>query len=380
MIYETDTDLVLVYDGTYWISTSPQRNLIINGSMQVSQRYGTTGKSFGTGGGSFYYGTDRFATMDYTWSAGSNLTVKQATPSGESISFPTGFNYAYKINTGATALTLASGGQIWVRHAIEGSNIAPYYNKKLTLSFWVRSSVTGTYTVWFGNSEAVASTARSLQLEYTINAANTWEFKTLTLDMAQATAAGTWSSTNTAGLFIYWMLGANANRSGDLNKNTWGEFTAYTFKSAAGVNWTSTANATFYLTGVQMSVGSVASPFEFKDYGRDLEECQRYYWMLKGGVAYSLYATGFARTTGAADFVFHSPVEMRTRPTSVESNAQVMTIPGTGTVAITGISSGDGAALTVGGVYVTGSASSGQHYFIGNNNDSNGYIAFSAEL
>jgi hypothetical protein len=367
MIYETDTNQVLVYDGSYWISTSPQRNLLFNGAMQVAQR--ATSATSKTADG--YYTADRWKVAISslgTWTQ----SVENDAPTGS------GFRKSLKMLCTTADASPAAGDYCLLQQDLEGQNVQALRKgtssaEQITVSFWVKANVTGTYVLFLQDYD----NTRSVSKTYSISSSGTWEFKSITFP---SDTTGALDNDNAGSFAVRWVLGVGTNWTSGTRNETWASLTLANLAQGQTANVAAATNNYWQITGVQMNVGANASPFEFKDYGRDLEECQRYYWMLKGGVAYSLYATGFARTTGAADFVFHSPVEMRTRPTSVESNAQVMTIPGTGTVAITGISSGDGAALTVGGVYVTGSASSGQHYFIGNNNDSNGYIAFSAEL
>lgn len=272
------------------------RNVIINGSMSISQRYGTTGISFGSGGGTLYYGTDRFSTEDYTWSAGSNPTVKQSTSTTEGFAFPSGFDYAYKINTGATGLTLASGGVIRIRHVVEGFNALPLYGKPCYLSFWVRSSKTGIYTINMNNGNWGAGQAtRMISQEFTIDVANTWEYKTIPVNMGSATASGTWNKTNSYGLGIEWVLGANADRTGDTYKNAWQTFSSYHIRTASSVNWAADANATFYLTGVQLEQNTQPTPFEQRPYGIELALCQRYYYRVNGPTT-AIYTS--AGTTG----------------------------------------------------------------------------------
>ena len=302
------------------------RNVIINGSMSVSQRYGTTGISFGAGGGNLYYGTDRFSTEDYTWSAGSNPTVKQSTSTTEGFAFPSGFDYAYKINTGATGLTLASGGVIRIRHVVEGFNALPLYGKPCYLSFWVRSSKTGIYTINMNNGNWGAGQAtRMIAQEFTIDVANTWEYKTIPVNMGSATASGTWNKTNSYGLGIEWVLGANANRTGDTYKNDWQTFSSYHIRTASSVNWAADANATFYLTGVQLEQNTQPTSFEQRPYGIELELCKRYYqqerWALETGPLIS--NLGFAWANTAYKWINVTfPTEMRTAPTvTTESGA-----------------------------------------------------------
>jgi len=246
------------------------RNLIINGNMEIAQR-GTTA-SVASGGGQQTFGADRFWTDNWNWSAGSNLTVSQDT------SAPTGFHRSYKIATGATGLTYGSGGRTSIVYRVEGFDISPNYTGNVVLSFWVRSSITGTYNLFLENADFGSSTTtRAHTPEYTISVADTWEKKTVIIAMATATASGAWSTTNTIGLGISWMLGAHANRTGDSYKAAWTTYSAITPQTTTGVNWATNANATFHLSGVQLEAGSVVTPFEQRHVAAELALCQRYY-------------------------------------------------------------------------------------------------------
>jgi hypothetical protein len=319
VIYMTDVDQTAVWDGTSWVGLDPSRdrNVIINGAMQVAQR--GTSFSFPSAGGGFWWGADRFSTLDYTWTAGSNITVSQ-----ETSVVPTGFNSAYKIATGATGLTFGSGGVMRIRTFIEGFNMRAHYSKTMTLSFWVRSSIAGTYNLFLENGNWDASTTtRAFQPEYTISAANTWEKKTITIDMASATSAGTWGTTNGIGLGITWCLGANANRTGDAYKSAWTTYSSIHMQTSTGTQWATNANATFYLTGVQLEAGAVATPFEFEDFGTTLAKCQRYYektydiGTAPGTTTYNGMVTGGMSTNGTNALIVpvRFKVEKRTTPT-----------------------------------------------------------------
>lgn len=284
------------------------KNLIMNGDMMVAQR--GTSFSFASGGGTRYYAADRWQTENYTWSSGSNITVSQ-----ETSVVPTGFKTAAKWATGGTGLTFASGGVQFLRTSIEGYNISRYYSNKLTLSFWVRSSTTGTYNLFLENGNwGAGTTTRAYAYEYTINAANTWEKKSLVIDMAAATAAGTWGTTSGFNFTLNWVLGAHADRTGNAYLNSWTTFSSYHFKTTNAVNLATIANSTFYLTGVQLEAGEVATPFSRAgggSYGNELLLCQRYYQVPStvGHVAYS--------ADGVMGFVF--PVTMRATPAATFS-------------------------------------------------------------
>ena len=355
------------------------RNVIINGAMQVAQR--GTSFSFPSAGGGYWWGADRFSTIDYTWTAGSNITVSQ-----ETSVVPTGFNSAYKIATGATGLTFGSGGVMRIRTFIEGFNMRAHYSKTMTLSFWVRSSIAGTYNLFLENANwDISATTRAFQPEYTISAANTWEKKTITIDMASATSAGTWGTTNGIGLGITWCLGANANRTGDTYKSGWTTYSSVVVQTSTATQWATNANATFYLTGVQLEAGAVATPFEFEDYGTTLAKCKRYFHR-EGDNNYYIYTTLTDWSTGNGYATFRAPVEMRTTPTLSYSSLSNFRIYASGSTAnptsivewTPGLSSGK---LSF-GVNITASNFSGgtKSGWISNNNAPSGWIGLSAEL
>ena len=289
------------------------RNLIINGNMEIAQR-GTTA-SVASGGGQQTFGADRFWTDNWNWSAGSNLTVSQDT------SAPTGFHRSYKIATGATGLTYGSGGRTRIVYRVEGFDISPNYTGNVVLSFWVRSSITGTYNLFLENADFGSSTTtRAHTPEYTISVADTWEKKTVIIAMATATASGAWSTTNTIGLGISWMLGAHANRTGDSYKAAWTAYSAITPQTTTGVNWATNANATFHLSGVQLEAGSVVTPFEQRHVAAELALCQRYYYRLTPSGAGSPLNVGLVDYTTGANVYNILPVAMRIAPTALEQS------------------------------------------------------------
>jgi hypothetical protein len=252
-------------------NASIMKNRIINGAMVIAQR--GTSFSFASGGGSYYYGADRFKTINYTWSAGTDPTV-----SNDTTVYPTGFRNSYKYATGATGLTFSAGGFQNIEQDIEGYNIADCYLGNITISFWVRASTAGQYNIMLTNNPS--SIERYSTRNYTINAANTWEQKSITVDLSAGVASGgTWNTTNGTGLSVQFILGAASNRTGNTGLNTWatGGSPNYDYQTTGCVNLATIANSTFYITGVQLEVGSSATGFEYRQYGTELALCQRYF-------------------------------------------------------------------------------------------------------
>lgn len=242
--------------GTAWV------NRIINGGMVIDQR--NAGASVTPSTLYNTYTLDRWNTV---YSVGSKFSVQQ---NAGSVTPPTGFQNYLGV-TSLSAYTPGSAEQYTLVQNIEGYNVADLGwgasgAATVTLSFWVRSSLTGTFGGVLGNSAA----NRTYPFTYTISAANTWEQKTLTVT---GDTTGTWLKTNGIGMQVIFSLGAGSTYLG-----TAGSWSGGTYTGATGqTNMVATNGATFYITGVQLEAGTVASPFERRDYGRELMMCQRYY-------------------------------------------------------------------------------------------------------
>jgi hypothetical protein len=242
---------------------SSWRNRIINGGMTISQ--GAAGATITPAVTSAYatnYPVDRFQVLV---GAASKLTTAQSSVA------PAGFSFSTLI-TSASAYTVGAGEVFVIRQNIEGFNTADLAwgtanAQTITLTFWVRSSITGT----FGGSLQNSASNRSYPFTYTINSANTWEFETITI---AGDTTGTWiGATNGIGIRVNLGLGVGSTFSG-----TAGAWSGSDLDSATGAtSVVGTNGATFYITGVQLEAGSAASPFEYRDYGRELIMCQRYY-------------------------------------------------------------------------------------------------------
>ena len=318
VVYETDTNRTLVWDNSAWVVINDpallsysgtgatvtadamtlggenvvpytgRKNAIINGDMRVAQR--GTSTTFSTGSGTLYYACDRFSADNYTWSGGGQITLSQ-----ESSIVPDGFSNSLKISVGSTPLTYNSGGYSAIKYSIEGYDASRFYDGNATLSFWVRSSVAGTYSILIANNWwGTGSADRGLILEYSISQANTWEKKYVTINFSQGTSAGTWGKTNGYGVLFQWFLGANANRVGDVYLDSWANWSAYEVMSSSATQLFTNANAVFYLTGVQLEVGDKATPFEHRSFGEELALCKRYFE--------TSYAYGVAFGTDQASF------------------------------------------------------------------------------
>ena len=236
------------------------KNRIINGAMVIDQR--NAGASVTPTDSQFV--VDRF-NIRITQS--SKLTAQQ---NQGSVTPPTGFtNYLGVTSSSAYAVTASDNFNIV--QIIEGYNIADLSfgtanAKTITLSFWVRSSLTGT----FGGSLTNSALDRSYPFTYTINQANTWEKETITIP---GDTTGTWLTTTGQGIRVWFGLGVGTDKSA-----TAGSWSANYYNSVTGAtSVVGTSGATFYITGVQLEKGTQATEFDYRDYGRELAMCQRYF-------------------------------------------------------------------------------------------------------
>ena len=234
------------------------KSRIINGAMVIDQR--NAGAAVTATGGNGVYAVDRFNTSISTGSC----TAQQST------TVPVGFNYSLSLTVG-TSGTPSASAQNTIQQVIEGFNMADFgwgtaNAKQVTLSFWVRSSLTGTFAVAFQN----VNYDRFYVSTYTINAANTWEQKSITLT---GDTTGTWNSTNGSGIRLKFDMGYGSNFN--TTANAWGAGEFYTVSGTTKL--VANSAATFYITGVQLEKGSTATSFDYRPYGTELALCQRYF-------------------------------------------------------------------------------------------------------
>jgi len=286
-------------------NASIMKNRIINGAMVISQYNGTSSVSIDNTKNQYYI--DRWAIQNNTGSA--VFSYQQVTTA------PTGFNNSLKITVTTADGSLSSTAKSQIYQPIEGFNFADLgwgtaNAKTITISFWVQSSVTGT----FGGALNNESQNRSYPFTYTINSANTWEYKTITI---AGDTTGTWTgATNGIGVYVNFSLGAGTSRSG-----TAGAWNSNWNTSATGAtNLLATNGATFYITGVQLEVGSSATGFEYRQYTTELQLAQRYYYRITSQGANTDYGNGFCDNTTAFNLLTIFPTTMRTAPTALEQN------------------------------------------------------------
>jgi len=289
------------------------KNRIINGAMVIDQRNAGASVSPVASG----YTLDRWqAVMNATGAKYSVQQTPSATESGFATRVGAGFQ-SYLAVTSLSAYTVGAGEIMAVQQIVEGFNIADLAfgtanAKTVTLSFWVYSSLTGT----FGGAIRQGSGARSYPYSYTINAANTWEQKTITI---AGDTSGTYASGNTAGLIISWGFGVGSTFSG-----TAGAWSGSNLVSSTGAtSVVGTNGATFYITGVQLEKGSTATSFDYKAYTTEFQLCQRYYFKNIPGVAGSNVATGVFNGTTNLVITPILPVPMRVAPTMTQLTMSV---------------------------------------------------------
>jgi hypothetical protein len=251
---------------------SGARNKVINGGMVLDQR--NAGSSVNVSADS--YTLDRWLNRV----SGGGVITNQRTSSV----VPAGHAYALALTVQTADSSIAAGDVYQLSQRIEGFNTADLGwgaagASTVTLSFWVRSSVTGTYGVGLQS----AANTRSYVATYTINAANTWEYKSITIT---GDTSGSQNTGNGIGIDVVFDLGSGT--SSNATAGSWGAGGSY-WRTSGCVNWISNASATFYITGVQLEPGSVATPFERRSFGQELALCQRYYEVGTSG--FTGYAT-----------------------------------------------------------------------------------------
>jgi hypothetical protein len=332
------------------------RNRIINGAMVIDQRNAGASVSI-TAAVSFI--ADR-------WNAYSDLANMTGQRTQSTV--PVGFTYALGITVG-TGASPTTGQISRLEQRIEGFNFGDMYwggasAQSVALSFWVRTSVTGTHSGALVNSAG----NRSYPFTFSVSSANTWEYKTVIIAGDQS---GTWLTDNGTGCKIVFNLGTGSTYLGAA-----GAWAASNFFGATGsVQLSATSGATFYITGVQLEKGSTATSFDYRPYGTELQLCQRY--LQKFG-ANQFIGSATVRTGGVAGYASLAPkVDMRSQPTITSSGTPIIYVGDTN-ASITGYNAGDGSSSLLTGYTSSAAGIVGQSGLIYTN--SGGSITFSAEL
>jgi hypothetical protein len=277
-----------------------RRNLIINGAYQVWQR----GSSATTAVDNLFL-ADRFKLFEGT---DGSFTTERSTDT------PEGFGYSNKLQVTTADTSLASGQYVQYAYYIESQDLQQLaYGtsaaKYVTLSFWVKSSKTGSYGFTF---KKAAVTQYQYPTMFTIDSANTWEKKVIVIP--PLTTGGLLLNNNTIGMFLSWNLAFGSSYT-NATANQW-TTTGANYSTSEQVNWMDSTSNNFYITGVQLEAGSAATPFEHRSYAEELALCQRYFQIVSGTADNQHYLTGalsrYSTNTGMISVQLHKV--MRAEP------------------------------------------------------------------
>jgi hypothetical protein len=288
-----------------------RRNLLINGDFKVAQR-GTT-----------FAAADSATMVSDRWSPLASTNPNQNIGYTRSTDAPKGFKYSTKLSVSTAISSLASTDYYIFRHRgleqqdIEHLNFGTADAKEITLSFWVKSNKTGTmFAEW---QMPTSSASIELAKPYTIDVANTWEYKTITYPANTVHTSN--AADNAGGLFLYMWIAAGATYAGGTLNTSWNNNT----NRVTGItNYLDSTSNEIYFTGFQLEVGDTATPFEHRSYGEELAACQRYFykWTSSGlSDHYNFYSpytpaqvtAGLPNSSAISPMTF--PVTMRAAPT-----------------------------------------------------------------
>jgi hypothetical protein len=362
---------VLTWGGSAWVNEKSVsgENILYNGAMQVHQRGASRTGTTTTG----YYTADRWQTnlsSAGTWTQ----TVENDAPTGS------GFRKSFKITCTTAKSTLSSTDALYIVQALEGQDVQRLKKgtsaaESITLSFWVKSNVTGTYVAVLydnDNNRAVGGT-------YSISTSATWQKVSMTMP---PDTTGAFDNDNAASLLVYHYLAAGSSFTSGALPTVWES--ALSVNIGAGqVNLASATSNYWQITGVQLEAGASESPFNFKSLSQELAECQRYYYRIPAEGGIRTVSTGYATSATTLDVYIPFPTTLRTTPAALEqsgtatdygvryqnTDANCSAVP-------TFLSAGTTAAnvrFTVASLLTTGQGGFGR-------NNANGFLAWSAEL
>ena len=298
------------------------RNLIINGSQSVHQRGNQTGLTASA------YGTDRF---EFVISGRDELVFSLA----QDTDVPSGYGFAnsLKYTTTTAESAIAANEYAFISQKIEAQNLqhlayGTSSAKKLTASFWVKSSITGTFCLGLFKDDSAGSLDYQVHNKtYTISAANTWEHKTITFEANTLTGGGIVDD-NGIGLYLTWHLAAGSDYdSGSSTSSGWATYSTTNWVEPSTTDAViTTTNATFLLTGVQLEVGDTATDFEYRTVKDELAACQRYFYQFDSRGFDMFFDSKVVDATseykqGGISF----PVEMRSTPASTGNGTALTT-------------------------------------------------------
>jgi len=286
-----------------------RRNLLINGAMQVAQR----DTSVTSISGSAYFTVDRWHTSE------SGTGAELRTTQSQSADAPDGFGSSCKIQV-TTPISTITDGYWRLINRLEGLNLQSLNHgsinaKSVTASFWVKSSIASTYSVMMYKPD----TGRNIGSTYTINSANTWEYKTITIP---GDTVGAIHNNTGEGMYLSFNLFGGTSFVGADN-TSWASYSGQRLANGHNANAVVTTNgATFQITGVQLELGKVATPFEHRSYGEELALCHRYFQKLfcSGSSTRQMIGAGHYNTSTALVIGYqHYGGVMRANPTGTFS-------------------------------------------------------------
>jgi hypothetical protein len=299
----------LVFNDASTQNTAPSgfgfKNRIINGAMIIDQR--NAGASVTVNTSADVFSADRWHGTGVT--SEGVFTLQQSTTS------TSGFVNSLLATVTTVDSSIGASQRYIIRHMIEGLNVGDLgwgtaNAQTVTLSFWVRSSLTGT----FSGSLMNAAANRSYPFSFTISSANTFEYKTITI---AGDTTGTWLTTNGVGIQLSFDMGCGADLRTSANAWAAGNFRGVT----GSVQLIANSGATFYITGVQLEKGSTATSFDYRPYGTELALCQRYFTKFQNdGSGFAGIACGYQGATTESIFAVNFPTQMRAEPTATISN------------------------------------------------------------
>jgi hypothetical protein len=349
-------------------NASIMKNRIINGAMVIDQRNAGASVTQNTTG--TQYSLDRYVI--YGTVAG-KFTAQQ---NAGSVTPPVGFTNYLGI-TSTSAYSVGASDQYLVCQKIEGYNIADLQwgtanAKTVTLSFWVYSSLTGTFS---GSLRNGASTFYSYPFTYTVSNANTWTQVSVTI---AGSTSGTWAATTSSGIEVYWNLGAGSSNTAAAGAWTTGSYTG----ANSSVSIVGTNGATFYITGVQLEVGSSATGFEYRQYGQELALCQRYFQLFSndGGANTGVFGSGYIDSSTRCFTYQNFLVTMRADPSATYSASSKFNVISASASSVSAIALW---RVTTNGIFhniTTSSATAGQGCLLSDSNNTGAYVQLSAEL
>jgi hypothetical protein len=348
------------------------KNRLINGGMVIDQRNAGASVAASTINVLMYV-LDRWG---YYTTQASKFTVQQ---NAGTVAPPSGFTNYLGVTVGASAnVTVGASDLFLIGQRIEGFNYADIgmgqsWAQPVSLSFWVRSSLTGT----FGGSLTNGTNTGSFPFLYTVSLANTWQQITISVP---AYTAGTWNTTNGNNIQLYFALGVGSSLLG--TAGSWSSVN--NFGATGQINPITTNGATFYITGVQLEKGVTATSFDYRPYTTELQLCQRYYYKQQATNTISIFGSGFNNSSTISVQNFSFPVPLRIDPTAVEqsgtaSHYQVYYAAGaTVCSAVPAFNSGNLWGSTV--LFTTASGLTTGQASMARSNNTAAYLAWSAEL